>query len=108
MNAWRGGRHMKAKITVRQSREDDPQIFDVDLDGQHFSVTLMRDDLDRLGAGRSGTALVKAAFHFLLDREPKEAILRQFDLNVIPHYFPEFERALPCYLGQSDDGGEQG
>jgi hypothetical protein len=61
-------------------------------------VTLRADDLARLGAGRGGTALVEAAFAFLLEREPKEAILSRFDLSVISRYFPEFERELPRYL----------
>ncbi len=42
--------------------------------------------------------LVQAAFEFLLDREPKESILRSFDLTVISRYFPEFERLLGGYL----------
>jgi len=44
---------------------------------------------------------IEAAFRFLLDREPKESILRRFDITVISRYFTEFERALPCYLSQS-------
>jgi hypothetical protein len=44
---------------------------------------------------------IKAAFKFLLDREPKESILRRFDITVITRYFPEFERELPRYLSQS-------
>ena len=39
-----------------------------------------------------------AAFRFLLDREPKESILRRFDAEIIGRYFPEFERELPHYL----------
>jgi len=41
---------------------------------------------------------VAAAFRFLLDREPKESILRKFDLGLISHYFPEFEREFSSYL----------
>ena len=44
---------------------------------------------------------IKAAFEFLLDREPKESILLRFDITVISRYFPEFERELPGYLSQS-------
>jgi hypothetical protein len=36
------------------------------------------------------TDLVRASFAFLLEREPKESILRAFDLSVIERYFPEF------------------
>ena len=44
---------------------------------------------------------LEAAFRFLLDREPKEAILGRFDVTVISRYFPEFERELPHYLSRS-------
>jgi hypothetical protein len=43
---------------------------------------------------------LEAAFRFLLDREPKESILADFDVTVISRYFPEFERELPRYLAQ--------
>ena len=44
---------------------------------------------------------LEAAFRFLLDREPKESILGQFDVKVILSYFPEFERELARYLSRS-------
>ena len=47
--------------------------------------------------GRDPVRLVRAAFLFLLDREPKEAILARFDLAVIARYFPEYEREAPRY-----------
>ena len=43
-------------------------------------------------------ACVEAALRFLLDREPKESILPQFDIRVIQRYFPEFEREIGGYL----------
>jgi hypothetical protein len=36
-------------------------------------------------------ALVRASFEFLLEREPRESILRRFDLMVIRRYFPDWE-----------------
>jgi hypothetical protein len=58
-------------------------------------VTLSRADHQRL-AGESATpkVLVEKAFEFLLSREPKDAILRQFDLGVVIRYFPDFEAEL--------------
>jgi hypothetical protein len=44
---------------------------------------------------------LKAAFQFLLDREPKESILSSFDVRVISRYFPRFKRELPQYLSRS-------
>ena len=37
---------------------------------------------------------------FLIDREPKEAILAAFDIDVIRRYFPEFDDAFPGYLAR--------
>ena len=38
--------------------------------------------------------LIRRSFEFLLEREPKEAILRSFDLSVIARYFPEYEAEI--------------
>jgi hypothetical protein len=38
--------------------------------------------------------LVKKSFEFLLDREPKESILNEFDLMEIMHYFPEYKEKV--------------
>ena len=38
--------------------------------------------------------LVRRSFVFLLEREPKESILRSFDLPVIGRYFPDYEREI--------------
>lgn len=61
-------------------------------------VTLGADLLRHCGAGCAAETLVHAAFRFLLDREPKGAILRSFDLAVIAQYFPEFDRDIGRYL----------
>ncbi len=91
-------------IEVQQVSGDDPLEFEVTI-GNGLStrhrVSMSRADHERL-AGESVTpeACVTAAFRFLLDREPKEAILQRFDITVINRYFPEFERKLPDYLAK--------
>ncbi|HXH51665.1 MAG TPA: hypothetical protein VNM47_20175 [Terriglobia bacterium] len=35
--------------------------------------------------------LIERSFQFLLEREPKESILREFDLPLIGRYFPDYE-----------------
>jgi hypothetical protein len=58
-------------------------------------VAVSAEDLERLGAGYpSPEAFVRACFDFLLEREPKESILRSFDVTVIGRYFPEFETTI--------------
>ncbi len=38
--------------------------------------------------------LVKKSFKFLLVREPKESILKQFNLREISRYFSEYEKEI--------------
>ena len=65
-------------------------------------VTMSPEMCERLTAGRhTPERCLEAAFRFLLDREPKESILGQFDVKVISSYFPEFERELARYLSRS-------
>ena len=77
---------------------DEPMRFRVVVrDGSsstEHDVTVSGADLDRLAAGRTPETFVRACFEFLLEREPKESILPEFDVAVIGRYFPEFEREI--------------
>jgi hypothetical protein len=58
-------------------------------------VTLKPEYLNRLANGKvESSELVRRAFDFLLEREPKESILSRFDLQDIQRYFPDFEREI--------------
>lgn len=89
-------------IEVKQIGDGDPMRFEVAVTGggttTRHDVTLSASDYNRLANGRAPEDLIQAAFSFLLDREPKESILRRFDVSVIGSYFPEFERKLREYL----------
>lgn len=62
--------------------------------GEHL-VRVTRADLDRLAPDAPDPEdLVRRSFEFLLEREPRTSILREFDLPVIERYFPEFEREI--------------
>ena len=56
------------------------------------TVTVSKRDFDSLTSGKETTPeeLVRKSFEFLLEREPKHHILRQFDLPSISKYFPDF------------------
>lgn len=45
----------------------------------------------RLGWSEAEADLVRESFSFLLEREAPSSILRQFDLDVIGQYFPEYD-----------------
>ena len=64
-------------------------------------VTVTAEDLVRLApTGTPVEALVTASFVFLLEREPRESILRRFDLAVISRYFPQYEREIQRLLAR--------
>ncbi len=92
-----------AEIVVESSETADGWSFDVRVaDGEGESqhdVTLSRTDRDRIARGADPDQLVRESFAFLLEREPKESILRSFDLTVIARYFPEYERAMAECFG---------
>lgn len=64
-------------------------------------VAVTAADLARLAPGaETPDDLVRRSFLFLLAREPRESILRRFDLPLIGRYFPEYEREI------RQDGGQ--
>ena len=92
-------------IQVRRTAERDFLIFEVVVrEGKgetRHHVTMLGETCKRLTSGKhTPERCLEAAFQFLLDREPKESILRRFDVTAISRYFPEFEREMPRYLSQ--------
>ena len=93
-------------IEVRRIGEGDPFEFEVVVcEGKGETlhhVTMAKATCDRLTGGKhTPEDCLEAAFRFLLDREPKEAILGRFDVTVIGRYFPEFEQELARYLSHA-------
>lgn len=61
----------------------------------HHEVAVGAADLERLNPGASDPeALVRAAFEFLLSREPRESILSRFELPLIGRYFHGWEEEV--------------
>lgn len=88
-----------ADIQVQQTEQDGGYAFRVTVQEgssrtQH-NVTLSQADYERLAEGKaSPEELVAESFRFLLEREPKEAILSSFDLTVIQRYFSSYENEI--------------
>ncbi len=59
----------------------------------HHRVRVSGKDFQRWSRGRSAEALVRDSFAFLIEREPKESILKEFDLALIRRYFPDYDGA---------------
>ncbi len=61
-------------------------------------VRVTESDVARFAQGHSAEELLRASFEFLLERESNTSILRSFDLPLIGHYFPEYEREIRARL----------
>jgi len=88
-----------ANIEVKRTDHDDSYEFRVTVKEEkgerRHRVTLRKADYRELAAGKARPEdLVAESFRFLLEREPKESILRSFDLMVIGRYFPEYRREI--------------
>jgi hypothetical protein len=70
-------------------------VRDDDGSTTEHDVWVSREDLARLVPDASDPIdLVRRSFAFLLEREPKESILRSFELPEIGRYFPDYERTI--------------
>jgi hypothetical protein len=80
----------------------DPHVFGVVVSGA-AGETRHRVTVPPAEAEAAGTApvdLVRAAFEFLLEREPADAILPEFEIGVIRRYFAGFDEAMARRFGR--------
>ena len=89
-------------IRINKSDIETGWIFEVNVSNGNsttHSVNLTREYYEHLSlSDTTPTKLVEGSFRFLLEREPKEMILGTFDLKIISHYFPEYERRISEYV----------
>ena len=57
-------------------------------------VSVPREMTEELGGDIDQEELVRASFDYLLEREPATSILREFSLDVIPQYFPDYREEI--------------
>ena len=53
-------------------------------------VSVDREVLDDLAPGATPEELVRVSFEFLLEREPRESIMREFELPIIGRFFGDY------------------
>ena len=90
---------MAAQLTVETQQKGDAWECRVTVtEGKSqtvHTVAVERTYRDKLaGTGMPVEQLVRTSFEFLLAREPKESILRSFNLPLIGRYFPEYENEM--------------
>ena len=84
---------------INENKTDLGWVFEVQVTNNdsetNHEVLLKKDTWQRLKGERSNPKeLIVDSFKFLLEREPKEAILGKFDLELIGKYFPEYEKEI--------------
>lgn len=88
----------KTAINVQQIQSEPSWKFDVEIvDSDSITrhqVTLSKDFYQRLETDALPAKVIELSFRFLLEHEPKEAILSSFDLSLISRYFPDYEEVL--------------
>jgi hypothetical protein len=89
-----------AEITVTPLNQT---LFRVEVKGKGSTtvheVTASPADIKRYGGDVAAERLIKLSFEFLLEREPKESILRSFELPVIERYFQEYPKEIRKRVG---------
>jgi hypothetical protein len=90
---------MKHKIEIT---EQAPLVYRVTVtEGAtktNHEVTLTTPELAKYAPNARPEALLSASFEFLLEREPKESILRRFAISDIEKYFPDFASKIRARL----------
>jgi len=84
------------RIEVKRKNENEFLVtVEEDSSSTNHVVTVDDEYYEKLtGKEISKEELIERSFEFLLTREPKESILRSFNLKVINRYFPEYEKTI--------------
>lgn len=64
-------------------------------------VEVDRATLEDLAPGMEPETLVRASFEFLLEREPRESIMRRFELPIIGRFFADYHDQIRQRLSSS-------
>lgn len=94
---------MRQISVTEHSRVGDDIVFRVEVkegDSKSEHLVEVTHDYYNFLTGRkiAMEELVQKSFDFLLEREPKESILRKFNLKKISYYFPEYEKRIKNYF----------
>ncbi len=82
-------------ITIKLIKGSDFEVLVESMSITQHKVHVSNDFYKLLTDGKfSYENLIKVSFEFLLERESNNSILSQFDLKVISHYFPEYEKEI--------------
>ncbi len=75
-------------------------VIGEDAGATEHDVSVDREDLADLAPGATPEALVAESFRFLLEREPRQSILRSFTLPTIGRYFADYPLEMRSRLSR--------
>jgi hypothetical protein len=83
-------------VAVKETGKTDTILhFNISMDASEYEVDASESYIAVLTGGKISPAdLIRRSFEFLLAREPKESILKSFNLKQIQTYFPEYENEM--------------
>lgn len=92
-----------SNIDVESERTDDGWTCEVrvsDTDVSEHTVIVPQSDYESLTDGTNADVdeLIRKSFEFLLEREPQNAIMSQFDIMTIESYFPDYPDTIKKYF----------
>lgn len=84
------------EIIIKEKKEiSNGWCFSVNIGENNFIVELDKKYWQKIMNGKiNPEVLIKKSFQFLLKKEPKEAILKKFNLKIISSYFPDYEKYI--------------
>ena len=89
------GDQMMAKTDVKRKDGETFEVTVHEASTTTHTVKVANDYYHKLTGGKvSPEALIEKSFEFLLEGESNTMILSRFDLSLIRHYFPEYEKSI--------------
>jgi hypothetical protein len=87
-----------SNIKISENKTNNGWEFNITIEGQssetNHIVTMSEGFYNSLNTQISPTEVVEKSFNFLLQREPKEQILSEFNITLISKYFPEYNEFI--------------
>lgn len=90
------------EIEVEQI-EEEPWVFSVGLREADenlgdYVVAMSEEEYNLYGHGAEPAEVVRATFHFLLDREDPEMIMDRFNIRDVLDYYPDYPEQVENYF----------
>ncbi len=91
-------------IQITQTKQDPEYNFEVTIEENKTKtdhlVSMSKEYFNNLKTNKQPSEIIQESFNFLLKKESKEQILSKFNITLISHYFPEFQKYIEDWSKQ--------